>query len=166
MKLSTKGRYAVMAMVELALRGCEDPVTLCDISEQQEISLSYLEQLFSKLRRAGLVRSVRGPGGGYCLARPSAEISVADILFGVDEPIRVTRCRPSSPGGCMQGGAKCLTHDLWAALGDHTYRFLCSVSLEDVVKKRFCPGLAASSPLAVSVGNPALVPTVDSLAAE
>ncbi len=166
MKLSTKGRYAVMAMVDLSLRNCGEPVTLCDISERQEISLSYLEQLFSKLRRAGLVCSVRGPGGGYRLARDCCEISIAEIIMGVDEDIRATRCRPNKPGGCRGDGSKCLTHDLWAALGDHTFRFLSNVTLDDVVKRRFCPALAATSPLAVGVGQPSLTATVESVAAE
>lgn len=155
-----------MAMVDLALRGKGEPVTLCDISERQEISLSYLEQLFSKMRRAGLVCSVRGPGGGYKLARPCSEISIAEIILGVDENIRATRCGPSKPGGCRGDGSKCLTHDLWAALGDHTFRFLSNVSLNDVVQRRFCPALAATSPLAVGVGQPTLKATIDAVAAE
>ena len=138
MKLSTKGRYAVMAMVDLALKGCDDPTSLCEISDRQEISLSYLEQLFAKLRRAGLVRSVRGPGGGYCLARDCCDIPIADIIVAVDEPIRATRCVPGK-AGCQTKGVKCVTHDLWAALGEHTYQFLSAVNLRDVVDGRLCP---------------------------
>ena len=136
MKLTTKARYAVMAMVDLAANNDGSPITLADIAARQEISLAYLEQLFCKLRRAGLVSSVRGPGGGYILAHPAGETWIADIVLAVDEPIRATRCSPNSPGGCLSAGQSCLTHDLWAELGDQIYRFLASVSLEDVVSGR------------------------------
>ena len=136
MKLSTKGRYAVMAMVDLATQSDGRPVALADVAERQEISLSYLEQLFGKLRRGGLVTSVRGPGGGYLLSRTSEDTRVADIIMAVDEPIKATRCRPGSPEGCTSDNSRCLTHDLWEELGNQIYLYLSSVSLADVVHKR------------------------------
>ena len=140
MKLGTKGRYAVMAMVDLAssavLTGKNKPMTLADIAERQEISLSYLEQLFSRLRKAGLVKSVRGPGGGYMLARTADQLRISDIVMAVDEPIRVTRCSPNSGTGCMLDGSRCVTHDLWEELSNHIYLFLNTVSLEDVCAGR------------------------------
>lgn|SRR5690606_29416109 len=140
MRLSTKGRYAVMAMTDLARHGGERAVSLAEIAARQEISLSYLEQLFARLRRAGLVKSVRGPGGGYRLAHPAAETRVADIVLAVDEPIRATRCGgPGGPRGCMTGGERCLTHDLWEGLGQEIHRYLASVSLEDVLARRVGP---------------------------
>ena len=136
MKLSTKGRYAVMAMVDLAKQSDGGPVALADVAERQEISLSYLEQLFSKLRRGGLVKSVRGPGGGYLLARTASDTRICDIILAVDEPIQTTRCSPGSPAGCKSNQSRCLTHDLWEELGHHIYLYLSSVSLEDVVERR------------------------------
>lgn len=136
MKLSTKGRYAVMAMVDLANHSQGKPIALADIADRQEISLSYLEQLFGHLRRGHLVKSVRGPGGGYLLARSSSEIRVADVILAVDEPIKATRCTPGSPAGCHGGQQRCLTHDLWEELGNQIYLFLSSVSLDDVAAKR------------------------------
>lgn len=136
MKLSTKGRYAVMAMVDLATHSKGQPVALADIAERQEISLSYLEQLFAKLRRGGLVRSVRGPGGGYLPAHPITETRVADIILAVDEPIRATRCAPGSPSGCRQNRSRCLTHDLWEELGNQIHLYLSTVSLADVCERR------------------------------
>lgn len=136
MKLSTKGRYAVMAMVDLASIAREKPVALAEIAERQEISLSYLEQLFAKLRRGGLVRSIRGPGGGYMLARPAAGTRISDIVLAVDEPLHATRCRPGSSKGCRSDNSRCLTHDLWEELGNQIYLYLSSVSLDDVVNKR------------------------------
>ncbi len=133
MKLSTKGRYAVMALVDLAAQESSLPVTLADIAERQEISLSYLEQLFAKLRRGGLVKSVRGPGGGYLLARPAAETHISEIILAVDEPIRATRCTPGQPFGCRSNKSRCLTHDLWEELGNQIYLYLSSVTLADVV---------------------------------
>jgi Rrf2 family iron-sulfur cluster assembly transcriptional regulator len=135
-KLSTKGRYAVMAMVDLAKQSTDGPVALADVADRQEISLSYLEQLFGKLRRGGLVKSVRGPGGGYLLARTAADTRICDIILAVDEPIKTTRCSPGSPAGCKSNQSRCLTHDLWEGLGHHIYLYLSSVSLEDVVEKR------------------------------
>jgi Rrf2 family transcriptional regulator, iron-sulfur cluster assembly transcription factor len=135
-KLSTKGRYAVMAMVDLAHTSKGTPVALAEITERQDISLSYLEQLFAKLRRRALVRSVRGPGGGYLLTKPAGQTWIADIIQAVDEPIRATRCAPGSPQGCTLKGARCMTHDLWQALGEQIGLFLASVSLEDVCERR------------------------------
>ncbi|HVZ69550.1 MAG TPA: Rrf2 family transcriptional regulator [Rhizomicrobium sp.] len=137
MKLSTKGRYAVMAMADLAAHSKEGrAVPLAEISGRQEISLSYLEQLFAKLRRGGLVKSVRGPGGGYRLASSAAETRVADIILAVDEPLAATRCTPGSSKGCTGSGARCVTHDLWEELGRQIHVFLASVSLADVIEKR------------------------------
>jgi Rrf2 family iron-sulfur cluster assembly transcriptional regulator len=135
-KLSTKGRYAVMAMVDLAANASAKPVALADVADRQDISLSYLEQLFGKLRKAGLVKSVRGPGGGYLLAHGPTDTRVADIIMAVDEPIQTTRCTPGSPQGCQSDRARCLTHDLWEELGNQIYLYLSSVSLEDVVEKK------------------------------
>ncbi len=133
MKLGSRGRYAVMAMVDLGLNGDGRPVPLAEISNRQEISLSYLEQLFCRLRRHGLVRSARGPGGGYCLAHPAGEISIMDVIQAVDESTRVTRClNDSASRGCMRNRSRCRTHDLWAALGAHIEDFLEHVTLEDV----------------------------------
>jgi Rrf2 family iron-sulfur cluster assembly transcriptional regulator len=136
MRLSTKGRYAVMAMVDLAKHGAGRPVSLADIAERQEISLSYLEQLFAKLRKGNLVNSVRGPGGGYLLAYAAAETRISDIILAVDEPIRATRCAPGSPSGCRGNNSRCLTHDLWEELGNQIHLYLSSVSLADVVEQR------------------------------
>lgn len=136
MKLSTKGRYAVTAMVDLARHGNGRPVSLAEIAERQEISLSYLEQLFAKLRRSGLVKSVRGPGGGYVLAHDRDRTRIADIILAVDEPIRAVRCTPGSAIGCRGDRSRCLTHDLWEELSNQIHLFLCSVSLGDVCEKR------------------------------
>jgi Rrf2 family transcriptional regulator, iron-sulfur cluster assembly transcription factor len=135
-KLSTKGRYAVMAMVDLASNSRGSPVALADIAERQEISLSYLEQLFAKLRKGSLVRSVRGPGGGYLLAQAVDEMRVSDIILAVDEPIRATRCAPGSPSGCRSNKSRCLTHDLWEELGNQIHLYLSSVTLADVCQRR------------------------------
>ena len=136
MRLSTKGRYAVMAMADLAKRGeGARAVTLADIAQRQDISLAYLEQLFARLRRSGLVKSVRGPGGGYRLARTASETQVAEIVTAVDEPLEAVRCK-SGATGCMPGGARCLTHDLWDDLGRHIHDYLASVTLEDVISGR------------------------------
>ena len=136
MRLSTKGRYAVMAMADLARRERDiaRAVTLSDIAARQEISLSYLEQLFARLRRKGLVKSTRGPGGGYRLAKAADATTIADIVHAVDEPLRATRCKEAK--GCMIRGERCLTHDLWADLGDRIEDYLASVSLADVVGGR------------------------------
>jgi Rrf2 family iron-sulfur cluster assembly transcriptional regulator len=135
-KLSTKGRYAVMAMVDLASASDGQPVALAEIAERQEISLSYLEQLFAKLRRGGLVKSVRGPGGGYLLAHAAEETRVSDIILSVDEPIRATRCTPGQPFGCRSNKSRCLTHDLWEELGNQIYLYLSSVTVADVMHRQ------------------------------
>jgi Rrf2 family iron-sulfur cluster assembly transcriptional regulator len=151
MRLSTRGRYAVMAMVELAARqpGTEGPamVSLGDIAQAQMLSLAYLEQLFGNLRRAGLVASARGPGGGYRLGRPAADIAVADIVEAVEEPLRATRCDEGSPG-CL-AGERCLTHDLWHELGSQISLFLRSVTLADVVEGRVAGRAGAPRALAL-----------------
>ena len=147
MRLSTKGRYAVMAMADLAANdGGAKPVSLAEIARRQEISLSYLEQLFAKLRRGDLVKSVRGPGGGYRLARPANELRIADIIIAVDEPITATRCRKDSPKGCTGTSGRCMTHDLWEELGRQIHVFLSSVSLADVVEKRVLGRARISEP--------------------
>ena len=130
MRLTTKGRFAVTAMVDLSMRQTRGPVTLAAISERQHISLSYLEQLFGKLRRAKLVTSVRGPGGGYCLARPTGGISVAQIITAVDEPMDATQC--GGKENCIDD-RRCVTHDLWATLNEKMNDYLTSVTLADVV---------------------------------
>ncbi len=135
MKLSTKGRYAVMAMADLAGASEGRPVPLADIASRQQISLSYLEQLFARLRRAGVVASVRGPGGGYRLARSAADTRISDIILAVDEPVDVTRCQHGL-SGCMEGGKRCITHDLWDELSRHIQLFLSSVTLEDILERR------------------------------
>jgi len=135
-RLSTKGRYAVMAMADLAVNSEDRPVALADIAERQEISLSYLEQLFGRLRKGGLVKSVRGPGGGYMLSRSGADIRISDIILSVDEPIQTTRCSPGSPAGCHNNKGRCLTHDLWEELANQIYLYLSSVTLEDVTDRR------------------------------
>jgi len=136
MRLSTKGRYAVMAMVDLAQHSDGNPISLAEIAERQEISLSYLEQLFAMLRKNGLVKSVRGPGGGYLLAQDRGETRIADIILAVDEPIRATRCAPGAPIGCRGNRTRCLTHDLWEELGNQIHLYLSSVTLADVCERR------------------------------
>ena len=131
MRLTTKGRFAVTAMVDLALRQARGPVTLAGISERQHISLSYLEQLFGKLRRAGIVSSVRGPGGGYNLAKPAAALCVADIIVAVDEPLDATQC--GGKENCHGENRRCMTHDLWARLNEKIFEYLASVTLADLV---------------------------------
>jgi Rrf2 family iron-sulfur cluster assembly transcriptional regulator len=132
MRLSTKGRYAVTAMLDLALNGTQGPVTLAEISENQGISLSYLEQLFAALRSKGLVRGVRGPGGGYYLGRESDEISIADIICAVDEWVEFTRCKGRQ--NC-QDGQRCLTHSLWDDLSQQIFIFLTDITLSDLVER-------------------------------
>ena len=160
MKLSTKGRYAVMAMVDLATNSEGRPVSLADIAERQEISLSYLEQLFAKLRRGGLVNSVRGPGGGYLMARTPEETRVADIILAVDEPIRATRCTPGQPFGCRGNQSRCMTHDLWEELGNQIFLYLSSVSLEDVVEKRVLGAGGLLSPVDPAGAEPTGGPVI------
>jgi Rrf2 family iron-sulfur cluster assembly transcriptional regulator len=133
MKLTTKGRYAVTAMLDLALHGGQGPVTLADISARQEISLSYLEQLFSRLRRQQLVSSIRGPGGGYQLSRGADAVYIAEVVDAVNESLDTTRC--GNKGDC-QNGEKCLTHHLWSDLSDQIHQFLSDISLGDLMRKR------------------------------
>jgi Rrf2 family transcriptional regulator, iron-sulfur cluster assembly transcription factor len=133
MKLTTKGRFAVTAMVDLAMQYGEAPVSLADISQRQKISLSYLEQLFGKLRRRQLVDSVRGPGGGYRLSREMAAVSVVDIIRAVDEPIDATQC--GGKENC-HGDQKCITHDLWAHLNQHIFDYLGAVTLKQLVDEQ------------------------------
>ena len=132
MKLSTKGRYAVMAMADLAGHADRRAVSLAEIAERQQLSVAYLEQLFARMRRRGLVVSARGPGGGYRLARRAEETTIAEVVTAVDEPLRATRCGGKATG-CMRGGARCLTHDLWEETGRHIHDYLSSVSLADVL---------------------------------
>jgi Rrf2 family iron-sulfur cluster assembly transcriptional regulator len=138
MRLTTKGRFAVTAMIDLALRHHSGPVTLAAISARQNISLSYLEQLFGKLRRHELVDSVRGPGGGYTLARHARDVSVADIIFAVDEPLDATSCGGNENCDIGRNGhsGKCMTHDLWATLSRKMLEYLDSVSLQDLVDQQ------------------------------
>lgn len=137
MQLSTKGRYAVMAMVDLAERGDDDIVLpLATIAERQNISIAYLEQLFLKLRRAGLVRAIRGPKGGYVLAKNPEDVSIAEIMSAADETVRMNRCSLDGTDWCL-GSKRCTTHDLWRALGDHITEFLVTASLQDVLDGKF-----------------------------
>lgn len=138
MRLTTKGRFAVTAMIDLALRQDSGPVTLSGISARQDISLSYLEQLFGKLRRHEIVESVRGPGGGYNLARKAEDVTVADIIIAVDEPLDATQCggRDTCNGKAMEQGIRCMTHDLWATLNAKMVDYLDSVSLKDLVDQQ------------------------------
>jgi Rrf2 family iron-sulfur cluster assembly transcriptional regulator len=138
MRLTTKGRFAVTAMIDLALRHGKGPVTLSAISERQEISLSYLEQLFGKLRRHNIVASVRGPGGGYNLGRRAEEVTVADIIIAVDEPLDATQCRGKENCHSMEhpGGTRCMTHELWSTLNEKMVEYLDSVSLQDLVDQQ------------------------------
>lgn len=133
MKLTTKGRYAVTAMLDLALHAGDGPVALADISERQAISLSYLEQLFARVRKRGLVSSTRGPGGGYALNMSAADISISDVIAAVDENVDTTSC-----GGATscQGDIRCLTHDLWTDLSQQINSFLSGISLQDLMDKK------------------------------
>ena len=132
MLLSTKGRYAVMAIVEVARQSDAGPISLGDIASRLELSLAYLEQLFMKLRRKGLVRSIRGPGGGYVLGREAKAISIGEVMAAVDEPVRMTRCM-SEGEGCI-ASRRCNTHFLWDALGSHIEQFLSTATLADVLR--------------------------------
>lgn len=136
MILNTKGRYAVMALVDIAKTNQKTPITLAAISERQEIPLAYLEQIFSRLKRANIVKSVRGPGGGYMLSREAATISVSDIMRAADEPIKMTRCGGDKLNGCMTPKSRCLTHDLWEGLGQHIHQYLQAISLADICSGR------------------------------
>ena len=139
MRLTTKGRFAVTAMIDLGLRQSSGPVTLAAISQRQQISLSYLEQLFGKLRRHELVGSTRGPGGGYTLARKASEITVADIIVSVDEPLDATQC--GGKENCLGEAGRCMTHELWAALNVRMVEFLDSVTLQKLVDEQLAKGL-------------------------
>lgn len=132
MILSTKGRYAVMAMVDLAAQQSDAPVTLAQIAQRQEIPLAYLEQLVSRLRKAGLVRSVRGPRGGYLLGREAGCISIAEIVEASEESLEMTRCGSSDKEGCVSPKTRCLTHDLWHGLTQHIFEYLSAISLAHV----------------------------------
>ena len=139
MRLTTKGRFAVTAMIDVALRQHAGPVTLAGIAERQNISLSYLEQLFGKLRRNHLVASTRGPGGGYTLAKPLAAVSVADIISAVDEPLDATSC--GGRGNCHDDHP-CMTHDLWMSLNARMHDYLSSVNLDHLVRQQGVKGCA------------------------
>lgn len=143
MRLTTKGRFAVTAMIDLALRQSSGPVTLAAISQRQHISLSYLEQLFGKLRRNELVESTRGPGGGYTLGRNAGEITVADIIVSVDEPIDATHC--AGKENCLGEGGRCMTHELWASLNARMVEFLDSVTLQKLVDDQLAKGVQIES---------------------
>lgn len=150
MELNTRGRYAVMAMADLARQGGEVAVPLSQISERQRITVAYLEQLFQQLRRAGLVESARGRTGGYRLGRSAREITVAEIMAAVDEGVRMTRCMGHAGEACL-AGERCLTHNLWEALGDEIAAFLSRISIEDVVN-----GLPVRAPDCGPAGVPAV----------
>ena len=139
MRLTTKGRFAVTAMIDLALRQGNGPVTLAAISQRQRISLSYLEQLFGKLRRNELVESTRGPGGGYTLARAADAITVADIIVSVDEPMDATQC--GGKENCLGEAGRCMTHELWATLNQRMVDFLASVNLQKLVDEQLAKGM-------------------------
>ena len=141
MKLSTKGRYAVTALADIALNGATRPVTLGEIAERQDISLAYLEQLFVRLRRAGIVDSVRGPGGGYLLARPAEDVRIADVMVAVDERLNAMGCdgKWEEGQGCGKSKEACLTHNLWEQLSAHVHVFLSQTSIADVIEDRMVP---------------------------
>jgi len=153
MRLTTKGRFAVTAMIDLGLRSTNGPVALAAISQRQQISLSYLEQLFGKLRRHQLVESTRGPGGGYTLGRKAEEISVADIIVAVDEPIDATGC--GGKENCMgEDTGRCMTHDLWSSLNQKMIEYLDSISLRKLVDEQLAKGVAIEEvPIKRAISN-------------
>jgi len=153
MRLTTEGRFAVTAMIDLGLRSTNGPVALAAISQRQQISLSYLEQLFGKLRRHELVESTRGPGGGYTLGRKAEEISVADIIVAVDEPIDATGC--GGKENCMgEDTGRCMTHDLWANLNQKMIEYLDSISLRKLVDEQLAKGVAIEeAPIKRAISN-------------
>jgi len=153
MKLTTKGRYAVTAMLDLALHSVTEPITLSDISGRQSLSLSYLEQLFSRLRRNGLVKSTRGPGGGYQLGKSPEQINVAEVIIAVDEPIDATGCRGTRD--CQQG-AGCLAHDLWQDLSNTVFNYLNDINLAEVISRQTIREIAYQQ------DSPALTPNTES----
>ena len=136
MNLGTKARYAVMAMVDLAAQSGEKPVKLADIAARQEIPLAYLEQIFARLKQHGLVKSVKGPGGGYRLSKPEGQTPISDIVSAAQESIKMTRCEAASHGGCMGTKARCVTHDLWEGLSDQIFSYFNSITLEDVCRRK------------------------------
>ena len=136
MILGTKARYAVMALVDLVKYSDGSPLALADIASRQEISLAYLEQIFPKLKKAGIIKPVRGPGGGYMLVEPANHTSVLDIIEAVDESLKMTRCNKTHTNGCMSNNSQCLTHALWAGLGRHIEGYLSAVTLQDVCDKQ------------------------------
>ena len=158
MRLTTKGRFAVTAMIDLAMREHNGPVTLAGISQRQKISLSYLEQLFGKLRRHELVESTRGPGGGYTLGRVAREVTVADIIFAVDEPLDATQC--GGKENCLDD-QRCMTHDLWANLNARMVEYLDSVSLADLVEQQKVRANRAGTPATLHDNRAAARPEVD-----
>lgn len=155
MRLTTKGRYAVTAMLDLALHTDQGPISLADISRRQEISLSYLEQLFSRLRRAQLVTSVRGPGGGYLLAKPATQVSVAEVIDAVNESIDATRCQGMSD--CQQGST-CLTHHLWCELSEEIHGFLDGITLGSLASRHEVRNIAERQRLSID-GNTIAIDT-------
>lgn len=136
MNLTTKGRYAVMAMADLAMNCSHGPVTLAHISARQDIALNYLEQIFMKLRKNGLVQSVRGPGGGYVIPQERLNMRISEIVMAVDESIKMTRCSNESENGCKQSGKKCLTHNLWEGLSRQIFNYLNSITLADICTEK------------------------------
>lgn len=155
MRLTTKGRYAVTAMLDLAIHGGQGPITLADVAQRQNISLSYLEQLFARLRKRELVSSVRGPGGGYVLGRDAGEIDIASVILAVDENVDTTRC-----GGAhnCQNNERCLTHDLWRDLSDRIYQYLGQISLLQLMERRGVQSVAQRQDDAMSAAQPARTP--------
>jgi Rrf2 family iron-sulfur cluster assembly transcriptional regulator len=157
MRLSTKGRYAVTAMLDLAIHHAEGPVTLADISEKQGISLSYLEQLFARLKKQGLVTGMRGPGGGYRLSHPPTEISIAQVINAIGEEIDATMCQGQQD---CQDGQRCLTHELWQKLGAEIYNFLSSITLASFLERDRVNEVVRRQRNAVPVASPALNKTM------
>lgn len=151
MILGSKTRYAVMAMVELAGYSQESPVKLSELADAQEITVPYLEQIFSKLKQAGLVRSVRGPGGGYVLSRMADEIRVGEVVKAVEEPVKMTRCDKHTEKGCMVASTRCVTHDLWEGLENHIFQYLEAVTLEDIRKRNLPKGRILENSLAMPI---------------
>ena len=137
MKLTTKGRYAVMAMADLASNTCDGPISLKEISLRQNISLAYLEQIFIKLKNKKLVKSSRGATGGYFLEKPANEIKLSYIIFAVDEEVKMLNCKKNSKKGCNNKSTKCITHHLWDELDQHIHGFFEKVKLQDLVRKNF-----------------------------
>lgn len=156
MRMTTKGRFAVTAMIDLALQQGSGPVTLAGISQRQDISLSYLEQLFGKLRRHAIVESVRGPSGGYHLARAANLVTVADIITAVDEPLDATQCggKGNCHGSDHSNGARCMTHDLWTTLNEKMLDYLGSVSLQNLADQQKQKTANKSTPIAMQMTRP------------